>query len=484
MTVPSVDITRLDNQTGVVKPSAAGVLAIIAPCEKGTANVANSFARTSDVFATYGTGPLSELASYVMNVAKKPVICIRSSGSTAASYSAITSSGSGGTSVATAGGTAPFDSYNVLVEFVTGGTILAAGITYRTSLDGGKTKSKITALGVSNSILIPQSNVTIALAAGTIIAGRTLTFTTTQEQANNADLIPAYEALRIQATTWDSVIVEANADASIITGLDSWLASIETSGKYRHGFVCTRKKASGESDATFKTAMQVIRDAVTSIRVVVSTDGGLETSPARGLQLFRPASWAVAARAMAIGIEVEPAYVSLGPLPAFNLLDASNNPTLGRDEALYPGLDDQKFTCLRSFSDRTGVFVANTYLFSPENSDYVYLPQGRVMARALEICFGVLTAQLSLGVDKNQKAEPSGAVYILEQDAAKIEALVQVAVQNELGQRVSGVRFTLSRTDDLGSNGPGTLSGTLALQAKTYVKKFAITSSFVREISA
>lgn len=482
MPTPSVDFTRLDGQTGVVRPSAQGVLAIIAPSEKGTLNVASAYARSADVFATFGDGPLYELANYVMNVAKKPVICIRPTTSTAATYSAITSVGTG-TSVATAGASAPFDSYSVSIEFVTGGTIGVSGITYRYSLDG-KSKSALQSLGVATSIVIPRSGVTVALAAGTIVAGRTLTFTTTQAKSTSSDLTAAYEALRITSSPWDCVLVETDADATIIAGLDSWLAGLESAGKFRVGFLNTRRKGAAEAEAAYATAMAAITGAGTSIRCVVGADGGQLLGPARGLALFRPTSWGVAARAMGIDISVEPAWVADGPISGFSLADASGNPTLGHDEYLFPNLDGQKLTTLRSFSDRAGTFVTNTYLLSPENSDYVYLPHGRVMARAMEITFSILTNQLSLGVDKNQKAEPNGAVYILESEAAKIEGLVQVAVEKELGTRVSGVAFTLSRTDDLGSNGPATLTGKLEIQAKSYVKRFAITTAFVREIAA
>ena len=483
MAVPSVEFTRLDGQTGVVRPSGQGVLAIIAPAQSGTLNVAQSFARSADVFGTFGDGPMFELAAFFLAQARKPVVCIRPATSTAAAYSAIVSTGSG-TSVATAGGTAPYDSYDCTVEFIAGGTIGVTGITYRVSLDGGKSKSAVLALGVANSILIPRSNVTVSLGAGTIVAGRLLTFTTTQAKSTAADLIAAYEALRITASPWDSVLVETDADATIIAGLDSWLAGLEAAGRYKLGFVSTVRKGA-TAEATYKTNLQAIRASGTSIRVCVAADGApILGSPGRGLSLFRPASWEVATRTMAVDLEIEPAYVALGPVPSASVVDASNNPTLGRLENLYPGLDDQKFTCFCSYPDRAGVFIANTYLFSPDNSDYVYVPQGRVMNRAMEIAYSVLTTQLSLGVDKKPKAETNGAIYILESEAAKIEALVQTAIEAELSDRVSNLKFLLSRTDDLGSNGPGTLTGQLQIQPKTYVKKFAISSTFVREISA
>ncbi len=49
--------------------------------------------------------------------------------------------------------------------------------------------------------------------------------------------------------------------------------------------------------------------------------------------------------------------------------------------------------------------------------------------------------------------------------------------------RVSGAKFTLSRTDNLSSNAGATLTAQVAVSALAYVKRFAVTSKFVKTIA-
>ena len=76
--VPSVKVSKLDGQTGVVRPGSDGVLAIIAPAEKGQF-VPASYAKTKDVSTEYGQGLLPEFASWTLDRTKKFVMSVKTS---------------------------------------------------------------------------------------------------------------------------------------------------------------------------------------------------------------------------------------------------------------------------------------------------------------------------------------------------------------------------------------------------------------------
>lgn len=100
------------------------------------------------------------------------------------SYGAFTTTGApGGAAAHTAGATTPLGEYDVELEYLAGGTIGVAGITYRVSLDGGLTYLPNVAqagqtheLGAATSIVIPNSGVTIQIGPGNVAANEKVSF--------------------------------------------------------------------------------------------------------------------------------------------------------------------------------------------------------------------------------------------------------------------------------------------------------------------
>jgi hypothetical protein len=488
--LPNTTITKQDGNTGVVKPSTTGVLAIIAPAEKGTANQAGTYARIADALAKFGLGPLCEDAAYFMPNAKKPVLLIRASASTAAAYGTLDDDGVAGTSVVTASATTPLDDYNLVFKVVHGGTIGVAGITYTYSLDGGKTTSPITALGTATAaafnapVVNTASGVSLDFAAGTLIAGDTVTVSTTGARMTNSDLVTALEALRVSKLPWDMVLVtDCPASSTTIATLEGWLTGLEARGVYKMGYLNTRFKGATESEATFATAMATLTGAATpAIRVDIGCDAGDVASQITGLVQPRPVALATATRALSFTIGTDPAFVKNNAIPGFSVVDDTGNPKW-HDESLFPGLDDLRLTTLRTIDGEDGVFITNANLFSSGGSDYVWDQHARTMNAAATISYRLLTRELSRGVRKQAPEAVTGKIYILEEDASAIEILVNAALGRELANEANDVALVLSRTDDLSSNGPGTLSGSLELEDFAYIKKFNIAAKFVRSIS-
>lgn len=490
--IPRTNIQKSDGNTGVVRPSATGILAIISTAEKGPLNVAAGYARPDLVAQTYGGGKLTSAAEYVMKRAQKPVVLIRAAGTTAADYGAVSLEGEG-TSVITEGASVPLDDFDVVVLFPKGGTVGTAGITYKYSLDGGESYSAELALGTANTITLPGTGVSLALAAGTILAGETAAVAVTGPRATNADLVAALEALRVTNIGWEAVLVDEAADATMLSTLDAWLTTLEGTGKFRLGIMGARMKsaaelaAGGTGEATYRTAMQTAWSASSTIRVLVAGDGGdlpLTVGGTTAAAHPRSAALGIAARLMAIDPSEDAAYVSRGPIPDYRIADVRGNPRW-HDEALYPGLDDLRLATFRSIDGREGVYVNNPLLLSPSGSDYVYAQHARVMNLACERAKQLLDQRLSQGVRKSKKADPTtGAVYILEEDAAEVELFVDEGVKAVTENRVSDAAFHLSRTDDLGSNAGVIVTGDVEIESKAYIKGFEITSRFVRKITA
>lgn len=489
MSAPSVQINKTDGGTGVVRPSDVGVPAIISCATGSTPNQASLYLDTGIVASDWVDGKLVECASYVMPECGHPALLVKGSQSVAGAYGAVTFTGTG-TSVPTGDGTSkPVDDYNVLIIVKNGGTVGVTGITYTYSFDGGQTTSAITALGTANNIVLPDSGVKIDLAAGTLVAGDKIAVPCTSPANSNADLVNALEALRVTDTPFEGILVDQPADATTVANLDTWITGQELVGKFKFA-VCTaraRHTDGSETEAQYKTFLQGVFGATSSINVIVCADVGDVSSPVpnRGTSaaiLPRAVGWALMARLMKISLGTDPAFAELGPVSQFQISDSRGNPN-HHDEQKYPGLDDLRLCTLTTVPGKIGTFITNAPVLSTPGSDYVFAQHIRTINRACEIGFAILSGQLSRGVDKDPKVGPNGARYIAEGDALRIEALANSAIKAELAGQVSDIRFVLSRTDDISSNQGATVNASIQSVALAYIKKFKVTAGFVKSIT-
>ena len=366
-----------------------------------------------------------------------------------------------------------------MILFVTGGTRGTAGITYKYSLDGGTTYSAVVALGTDTTIVIPETGVGIAIGAGTILANQTATFSTVGPRMSNANVITALEALRVSNLPWESVYVAGlNATSSEVSTLDSWLATLEGTGKFRMGFLHARGKNSGESEATYLAAMGTAFNSSSSTRLVVCADRGDLPSPIRGIVQARPSALAVVARTMSVDIGRDPAALVDGPVNGFRLDTLAGNPK-HHDEALFPGVDALRLATLRTWDGLQGTYITNAPALSPTGSDYVYVQHIRIANAMCEKAFQLFRQRISLGVKRDQATG-----FIDESDAQDIESTVNLGLTNTAQGRVSAYRFDLSRSDDISSNAGAILTGTLDVSALAYVKGMEVKFRFVRTITS
>lgn len=479
MPTPQVTIFKQDGNTGVVRPAADGILAIIAPSEKGTVNLPSSYARPDLALADFGNGALAEANAYTTGVSQNSSVLIRGIGSTAAVYGTVAHVGAG-TSVVTATVGTPLDDYNVVVTIVDPGTVGVAGATYTFSLDGGKTTSGKIALGTAITIVIPGSGVTLSLAAGTLLAGQTETVATTGPKLTNADVVSALEALRLSALPWDAVLLHMDADATTVATVDTWILAREAEGRYKTAVLNAVMKTAAQTEAVYLAALAPVASGMTSKSVVVGGDGADLPSQIRGIVQKRPTSWFVAARGMRVDIGTDVAFVADGPVAGASLYDERGNPKY-HDELASPGLDALRLASLRTFYGRDGVYINNAPIVSSTGSDYVFWQHARLMNKACGIAYDLLTTLLSMKVRKQ-----SGNGTIFEEDAALIESLVNTELTRQLvtNGRVTAAQFVLSRTDVLTANSGATLNGELQMIANAYVKRFSVQSRFVRTITA
>jgi len=421
--LPSVQINELDGALGVL-PSGSSYFAIVGVSDSGPIATPAAFSRTQDVISNYGAGPLVEAACYFIAAYDQPVLLVRATASVAATESVIVTTGVTGSSAVTVGAdTTANDDYEVVLRVVAGGTVGTTGITYQTSLDGGRSWSAVTALGVATSITIAGSGgIGFALGTGTLVAGDTASFRTIAPNWAAGDLTPALTALKLGTIPWDVVSIVGPIDATSFAAIGTSFAGMPEKAWIGH----TRIPTIGESESAYKTALDGIFSSLSTTFGMLTAASAKVSSAVSGRLYKRPISFAVAPLAATVSHEVDIAAIDVGNLPGVIIKDANGNPD-EHDELVTPGLDDSRFTVLRTWDGEQGIYVCNSRLFSSSGSDFQWFQHRRIMnllKRTTRIYF-------QRRLSKPIKVDTTTG-FILESEAVAMEAACNAAIRGAI----------------------------------------------------
>lgn len=467
MSQPSVTLTELDGSLGILPPTEGKLLALVGVCSSGPVDTPATFARVTDIVAIYGHGPLVEAAAHYIGKFGRPVLIVRTGQTTLGSFpaGAVVVRVGAGTSVITVdnAGTAPWDDYEFAFKVVVGGTIGAAGITFQWSLDGGRTYSAVTALGTATSWVFPDSGgAAIDFAAGTLIAAETATFRGDAPLWNGTEIGTALDALFASIASWETVEIVGTVDGTSFDAINPKFTAADTAGKYRGWVGHCRMEDLGESQAAYLIAMNAIFSSKATVHGELCAAAAKVSSGVSGRTYRRPVSFLVGALEGFVSAEVNIAEVARGPIQGASIRDANGNAD-EHDESLNPGLDDARFTVLRTHEDFQGVYVNRARVFSANGSDFDLYTKRRVMNIAKATVRSFLAVRLNKPLFVN-----AATGFILEEEALEIESGAEAAMRSALNGKASGVAYVLSRTDNILST--KTLNGSARVVPLAYVE--------------
>ncbi|AKF06077.1 DUF2586 family protein [Sandaracinus amylolyticus] len=446
MSQPAVRQTELDGALGILPPSSGDMLAVLGVSSTGPVATPAAYGSVSALVADFGSGPLVEAAARHIETTGNRVIVVRTGQTTSGDVGTIDDDDVAGTSVITeTTGNAPVDDYEIVVEIVTGGTRGTTGITYRTSLDGGRTWGAVTALGTATALAIPGTGVSFDLAAGTLVAGDTWSCRTTAPAPNGTELGAAIDALRVSALPWELLHIATPLDATLFDTVETAFSSLASSGKYRAWIASVRMPNAGETEAQYLTAQSTaFASKATKVGELCAGACKLVSSVSRRTYR-RPVSFVVASREANVPHHINIADINLGPITGCSIRDENGNPD-EHDESINPGLDDARFTVLRTWEGIAGVYVNRPRIFSAEGSDFDIMPKRRVMNLARRATRAYLQRRLNQPIQVDRTTG-----FILEEEAQEIEAGGNAALAGVLSgaPKASGWSMVLSRTDNL-----------------------------------
>jgi hypothetical protein len=356
----------------------------------------------------------------------------------------------------------PNDAYEIRVEFLTSGTVGTAGITYRYSLDGGRTFTAALALGVANSIALSDgsesSGVSIALGAGTLDGGDKITFNTTGPEWQGSDASTGLTALRSSNLLWSFLHGVGTVDASKAGTIGSILAGWAAKTKFAFAMLSARDWGSTrEPETSWITRLLAAWNAYSDTRIAIGAGYGRITCPVTGRQNRRPVTWPAVSRVVSVNPQVDLAQKSLGSLSSdVRIHDTTTGALLEHDARINSALHDGRFITFRTYEDEPGVFFTRGNLMGPSN-DIQRLAYRRVLNIVNEVYQKAMIEQLESPFRRwgPRVKAPFKPGDIHEADAKRIELAIKTALRSQVVATgmVSDIEVRLNRTPI--SIGPG-----------------------------
>jgi Protein of unknown function (DUF2586) len=434
MSVPDATMQVVEGG-GLPPPSNANVHVKVGYASGATANTLyGGYTSKKQLVADLVSGPVVEAAAFAIERGAKPVFVLASAASTAGSNSAVTKVGAGAGTITLSG--VPVDAFDVKVRVVVGGAVATATVVIST--DGGDTFGPETATAASMPLKATGSGaatgVTMAL-ANAFTAGDVYSFTTVAPAPTSSDLGAALDALLASQLDFNFAHIVGSAatssgQATIATAvgakMDAFLAA--------HRFIFSLVEVGDDTDASLKTAFS----ALVHDRIVVAPSTHEITSAVASTSDRRSAAWSLAARIAKLGPGEDPARFRDGALTGVS--------KISRDERATPGLDDFRFSTLRTHVGQPGFYVNQALTFAPPGSDFKFLVARRVMDRACVVARAALLRYLN---DNVELFATTG--FINEAEAKAIDEEVTSKLESDLvsNKHASSVRFVCDRSDDL-----------------------------------
>lgn len=454
MTAPKLTLNVLDGGLGSAQ-NTDRLVACFGISSAGTVGTMAQFTDPAALVAAYGYGPGISLAIHVMETSGQPVIFGRASQGEASAVSVVTHTGSG-SSVMTVGKTSGaleyFDGYSVLVKIVTSGTVGTDICRASVSLDNG-----VTSLGTyviqpaTQTIVLPNTNITLTFSAASVVAGDSYTFSSTAPRSTGTgsaagDITALIDGLQAYAAThsgiYPSLVIDADwRDAAAVGAIQAKMDNAAAGYEYARCVTSAEPVPDGYTTLEWIQEIEADFADTNAIRVSVCAGQAKVLDGVTGAYLWRSVTWPMASRLAATEVHIDPAWVSLGSCPRVIAITHDERVRSG-----LPGLDDARFSTMTTLVGRTGFYITNGRLMAPPGSDYVYTQYGRVMDKVCKITYAYFILTLSQSV---RLAPATG--FILEADAQKLEAGCNGRLKANIlaPGNASAALCTVSRTDNL-----------------------------------
>ncbi|WP_437948654.1 DUF2586 family protein [Sorangium sp. So ce296] len=355
------------------------------------------------------------------------------------------------TSVVSITGT-PLDAYEIVLEVLSGGTVGAAGIVVRVSLDGGRTVTKpirLTATTLQINDGTEDSGLDVSFAAGTLDTGDAFASGTTEPAIAANDVVEALGELDALAVNWRFAhvvgAVDATAAGTIGAEFTTFAADELSNARFAWALMSARDRRRLETETAWENALVDDFDGLENARVAVGSGYARITCPITRRRNRRPVAWIAVPELLRRPIEEDLGRKASGALST-DVAIYEDGERIEHDARVSQTLQGARFLTLRTFK-RSGdsVYFTRGSTFDAEGGLEGYIARRQVLDVASDIFAQVLEEQLMDGVEVNAADEENPGA-ITEANAARIDREVETAIRRQLEGKFSALSVRTSRT--------------------------------------
>lgn len=479
--VQEVEFRESDGNVPSPPPNDSRTALILAPCSGGTPNTVYSIG-SSEALAPLGNGPGVETARLILEISGRPCLVMPLT-TTAGTVSSVTPAGVSPPVVTVTG--SPTDVFDCRIEILVPGTLTTARFRY--TLDGGNTWSDSLFTAASYP-LADGSGLTFGFAAGSYLTTHSYTFTATAPSFSASNLNAAFDAASLadygfgmvyvvgEVTGADDATKAANCAGIVAAATAKQLALYNAKRPVR-----VILEAPNVADAALLTAFASFAGSGSRSPTVVAAWGRVRSAMPHGRGPVCNLARLIVPLLVGKPIGKDGAAFQdgtySGKLPA-QLIPG----TLVRDERKTPGLDAAKFTTVKTFIGKPGVYLENVRLMSQFGSDYKYFQHGQLIDRALIVGRDGLLPYLSRALDVKTSQLEAGR--LTESQAIDIEQVISALLSDDLVQpgSIQGLTFLVDRTRNVKTTEQ--IGGKIYISAKGYPKSVDLVAGLANALPA
>ncbi len=492
-TTGDVQITINDGGAAAILVPGSTVQVVIGTCSSGTVGQIIATQNPNTLTTYLGYGKLPEAAALTC-LAGGTVLAIKATSTTPGSSTAVVSVASGNSVVTVSVGTA-YDEYLVQMTVVTGGTIGTTGIVVKLSLDGGKNFGPEISIGTAVTYAITNTGLTLAFAAGTMVAGDTHKFSTVAPHWNAAGLQVALVALTASPYAlagWGSMHIAGVMSATDAASLQTYLTTMQAGYIFTRAICDVRDAAkpvawggAGETEAAWLTSIALDYSTTDAKRICANAGhynmpSAFPTSVCGAPRYRRSLAWAIAARAVTIPPQRHAGRVKDGSLQNITV-DPINDPSDGltyHDARVTSGLQVARFSGARTRVGKQGFYNTNPNLMSATGSVFTILPLGNIMDIACAIIHQVGQDVINSDIRVNA----NGTIYENEAKSIEIDLLGAINVNMTANSMISSATVVVNRSTNVTAT--STVVVAVTIVARGYVLQEDVTVGFQNPFAA